>query len=146
MPRPNTPDTPVPRGRRIPLGRFWLDWRISFFLIAVCVVVVGIAIVALWGGHELVPSRPGSSSVMHRERAQVYAGLGKRAEAIREYRAALRLSPDDAELHRALALLFEAEGRFGEAIALYERSLRLEPASVEAAGIRTRIEVLRRRD
>ncbi len=139
------PQPSVPRGRRIPLSRFWLDWRISFFLVTVCVVVIGIAIVALWGRPEIVPSGAGSSPANHRELAQFYEGLGKTEEAIGEYQTAIRLSPDDPVLYEALALLFEKEGRFSEAIALYERSLELEAASAKASAIQMRIEQLRQR-
>lgn len=145
MVMPNVPKSRVPRGHRIPLSRFWLDWRISFFLLGVCLVVVVGAVITFQGGPETVPSMPGPSPVMHRERAQFYEGLGKMEEAIREYQAALHLSPRDPGLYQALALLFEKEGRFAEAIASYQRSLELEPESAKASAIRTRMEELRRR-
>lgn len=141
----NTPESPVPRRRRIPLSRFWLDWRISFFLVAVCVVVVGVAVVALWGRPGIVSSRPGPSPASHRERAQFYEGLGKNKDAIRAYQAAIRLRPEDPAQYQALALLFEKEGRFAEAIAAYERSLDLQPDAHERAFIQSRIEALRHR-
>jgi tetratricopeptide (TPR) repeat protein len=143
MSMPNAPESPVPRGRRIPLSRFWLDWRISFFLVAVCVVVIGIAVVALWGRPHILPSRAGSSSTTHRERAQFYERLGKTEDAIREYRAALRLDPENPALYQALALLYETEGRFAEAIDAYERSLARQPDAQERSVIRARIEALR---
>lgn len=139
------PQSPAPRGRRIPLSQFWLDWRISFFLIGVCVFVLGAALIALTGRPKVGPPVAGSSPTVHRERAQFYEGLGRIEDAIREYQAALRLSPADPGLHRALALLFDKKGRFAEAIAAYERVLQLEPASAEASAIRTRIAQLRQR-
>jgi tetratricopeptide (TPR) repeat protein len=141
----NTPKSPVPRGRRIPLSQFWLDWRISFFLIGVCVLILGVALVALTGRPKVVPAVGGSSPAIHRERAQFYEGLGRIRDAIREYEAAIRLSPADPALHRALALLFDREGRFAEAIVAYERLLQLEPASPEESAIRRRIAELRQR-
>jgi len=141
----NTPKSPVPRGRRIPLSQFWLDWRISLFLIGVCVLVLGVALVALTGRPTVVPSVAGSSPAIHSERAQFYEGLGRIEDAIREYEAAIRLSPADPALYRALALLFDREGRFAEAIVAYERLLQLEPASPEESAIRRRIAELRQR-
>jgi tetratricopeptide (TPR) repeat protein len=138
------PQSPVPRRRRIPLSRFWLDWRISFFLVTVCVVVVGVAVVALWGRPEFIRSGPGSSPATHRERAQFYEGLGKIDDAIHEYQAALRLSPEDPALYTALALLYEKEGRFAEAADTYERSLARQPDAQGRFAIRARIEALRR--
>ncbi len=82
---------------------------------------------------------------MHRESAQLYQGLGKIKEAIREYQAALHLSPREPELHWALAVLFEKEGRLAEAIASYEHYLQLEPDSAKASAVRRWIEELRRR-
>jgi tetratricopeptide (TPR) repeat protein len=114
--------------------------------VAVCVVVVGIAVVALWGRPAVVPSEADSSPAIHRERAQFFEGLGKTQEAIREYQAALRLSSDDPALYKALALLLEEEGRFAEAVAAYERFLDLEPESAKSFAIRMRIEQLRQRD
>jgi len=141
----NTPKSPVPRGRRIPLSQFWLDWRISLFLIGVCVLVLGVALVALTGRPTVVPSVAGSSPAIHSERAQFYEGLGRIEDAIREYEAAIRLSPADPALYRALALLSDREGRFAEAIVAYERLLQLEPASPEESAIRRRIAELRQR-
>ncbi len=137
--------SPAPRRRRIPLSRFWLDWRISFFLVAVCVLVVGVAVVALWGRLEFMRSGPGSSRATHRERAQFYDGLGKTEDAIREYRAALRLDPEDPALYHALALLYEEEGRVAEAADMYERVLDLQSDGQERSMIRARIEALRRK-
>jgi len=141
----NTPKSPVPRGRRIPLSQFWLDWRISLFLLGVCVLVLGVALVALTGRPTVVPSVAGSSPAIHSERAQFYEGLGRIEDAIREYEAAIRQSPTDPALYRALALLFDREGRFADAIVAYERILQLEPASPEASAIRRRIVELRQR-
>ena len=141
----NTPKSPVPRGRRIPLSQFWLDWRISLFLLGVCVLVLGVALVALTGRPTVVPSVAGSSPAIHSERAQFYEGLGRIEDAIREYEAAIRQSPTDPALYRALALLFDREGRFADAIVAYERILQLESASPEASAIRRRIVELRQR-
>lgn len=142
---PNAPGSPVPRGRRIPLSRFWLDWRISFFLVAVCVLVVGVAVVALWGRPEILPSKAPSPPTTHRARAQFYEGVGKIDEAILEYQAALRVAPTDPAVYKALALLYERKDRFPEAASAYERFLELQPDAAEGPLIRSRIEALRQR-
>ncbi|MFQ5532535.1 MAG: tetratricopeptide repeat protein [Candidatus Methylomirabilales bacterium] len=139
------PQSPVPRRRRIPLSRFWLDWRISLFLVAVCILVVLAAAMTLLSGQKTIPSIANPSPATHRERAQFFEGLGKSKDAIREYQAAIRLSPEDAGLHEALAFLYEREGRFAEAITSYERSLQLAPESEKSASIRSRVDELRRR-
>jgi len=139
----NIPPSPAPRGRRIPLSQFWLDWRISLFLVAVCTLVLGAGLLALWGWRAAPPPVTHASPAVHRERGEVYERLGKLEEAIGEYRVALRLSPADPTLHRALAGLFEKQGRIADAIATYERALELDPASPEAPDIRVRLEQLR---
>ena len=141
----NVPQSPVPRRRRIPLSRFWLDRRISFFLVAVCILVVVAAAMTLLSGQKTAPPIANFSPAMRRERAQFFEELGKIEDAVREYQAAIRLSPDDAGLHEALASLYEREGRFAEAITSYERSLQLAPESENSSSIRSRVDELRRR-
>ncbi|MEE8242161.1 MAG: tetratricopeptide repeat protein [candidate division NC10 bacterium] len=144
MMMPKVPQPPVPRRRRIPLSRFWLDRRINFFLGGVCLLVLVAAVLSLWGGPRATPSVAGSSPAMHRERAQYYEGIGQIEEAIREYQAALHLSPGEPTLHKSLALLFERQGRFPDAVASYERYLEIDSGAADGSAIRTRIEVLRR--
>ncbi len=132
------------RGRRIPLSRFWLDWRISLFLFGVCLLVLGAVIISLWRGPEATPPTFVPSATVHRERAELYERLGKMAEAVQEYQAALRLTPEDPALHKVLAQLLERQGKREEALIHYERSLQLDPASAEASAIRERIEGLRK--
>jgi protein O-GlcNAc transferase len=52
-------------------------------------------------------------------------------EAIIEYRAALRLKPDAADLHLAAGDLLMSEGRAAEALDDYRSELRVRPASAE---------------
>jgi tetratricopeptide (TPR) repeat protein len=141
----NSPRAPAPRGRRIPLSRFWLDWRISFFLLAVCLLVVGAGLGALWSGLSTGPPPADSSAAVYRERAQLYEGLGKVEEAITEYQAALRLTPTDPGLYRELGDLFEKQGRNEEAVALYEQAVTRVPAGAEAPALQGRLERLRGR-
>lgn len=135
---------PVPRGRRIPLSRFWLDRRISLFLVGVCLLILGAVIVLLWRAPAAPPPAFVPSATGHRERAELYEQLGEMAEAVEEYRAALRLAPEDPALHKALAQLLERQGRWEEAATHYERSLHLSPASQELPALRERIEGLRK--
>lgn len=144
MMMPKAPQSRVPRGRRIPLSRFWLDRRINVFLVGVCLLVLVAALISLWGRPRATSSVAGSSPAIHRERAQFYEGIGKLEDAIREYQAALDLSPTDPALHKSLALLFERQGRFADAVIAYERYLELEPEAAERSTIRTRIKDLRR--
>lgn len=144
MMMPKMPGSLVPRRRRIPLSRFWLDRRINFFLGGVCFLVLIAALISLWPPPEATRSVAGSSPAMHRERAQFYEGMGKLDGAIREYQAALRLAPKDPGLHKSLARLFERQGRFADAVVSYERYLDLQSDAAEDSAIRTRIEVLRR--
>ena len=139
------PQSRVPRRRRIPLSRFWLDWRISLFLVAVCIVVLAAAAMTLFSGQKTAPSIANLSPATRRERAQFFEGLGKIEDAIREYQAAIRLTPDDAGLHEALAFLYERKGRFADAISSYERSLQLAPESEKSSSIRSRVDELRRK-
>lgn len=145
MMMPKVPPSPAPRGRRIPLSRFWLDRRINFFLLGVCLLVLIAALISLWEGPRATPTVAGSSPAMYRERAQFYESIGQIEEAIREYEAALHLSPGDPTLHKSVALLFERQGRFAEAVASYERYLELGSEAAENSAIRSRIEELRKR-
>jgi tetratricopeptide (TPR) repeat protein len=112
--------------------------------VAVCVLVVGVAVVALWGRPDVVSPKADSSATIHRERAQFYEGLGKIEDAIREYQAALRVSPEDPALYTALALVYEKAGRFADAVDAYERSLELQPDAQARTAIRSRMESLQR--
>jgi tetratricopeptide (TPR) repeat protein len=58
---------------------------------------------------------------------------GRVKEAILEYRAALKLSADNAELYQRLGDLLSAAGEQGEATFHYREAHRLEPDRVEAA-------------
>jgi len=141
---PKMPPSPMPRRRRIPLSRFWLDRRINTFLIGVCLLVLAGALIALRPPPRATRSVAAPAPALHLERAEFYEGIGKLDEAIGEYRAALHRAPEDPGLHKSLALLFERQGRFADAVASYERYLELQPDAPEASAIRTRIAVLRR--
>jgi serine/threonine-protein kinase len=57
---------------------------------------------------------------------------GKVDEAIAEYRAALRLAPDDAGARTNLGIALDMQGRRDEAIAELREAIRLRPEHVEA--------------
>jgi tetratricopeptide (TPR) repeat protein len=144
MMMPKMPRALGPRGRRIPLSRFWLDRRINLFLGGVCLLVLIAALASLWVGARATRSVAGSAPTIHRERAEFFEGIGEFDEAIRAYQAALDRAPADPGLHKRLALLYERQGRFAEAVASYERCLELQSEAAEVVAIRARIEALRR--
>src|SRR5207253_145192 len=57
---------------------------------------------------------------------------GRRAGAIAEYQAALRIQPDDAAAQNNLAASLQQMGRAREAIPHYEAALKLKPDYAEA--------------
>ena len=63
----------------------------------------------------------------HVNAAQTAARAGLPAQAAREYRAALRLHPADADAEYALGGVLEQAGRKVEAIAAYRETIRLRP-------------------
>jgi Flp pilus assembly protein TadD len=56
-----------------------------------------------------------------------YGEKGRLDEAIREYRIALGLAPDDYQVHNNLGVAYKAQGRLGEALAEYLTAARLNP-------------------
>jgi len=60
------------------------------------------------------------------------ADQGKLAEAIAEYRAAVQIRPDDAELRDNLGIALAKQGRIEEAVAEYTAALRIDPNCAEA--------------
>jgi tetratricopeptide (TPR) repeat protein len=53
---------------------------------------------------------------------------------VEQFRTALRLRPDLAEVHRNLAAALAEQGQLSEAVGYYEQALRLKPGSGEAHG------------
>jgi protein O-mannosyl-transferase len=58
--------------------------------------------------------------------------LGRRAEAIEEYRQALRIAPDYAHAHNNLGSLLMAARQLEDAQAHFERALAIDPSYAEA--------------
>jgi serine/threonine protein kinase len=59
------------------------------------------------------------------------ANLGLIDEAIKAYREALRIKPDDAEAHNNLGIALYDKGLLDDAIAVYQEAIRLNPGSAE---------------
>ena len=57
----------------------------------------------------------------------VYTQQGRLDEAIREYQAALRINPDDADAYFSLGAIYTQQGRTDEAIREYQAALRVNP-------------------
>jgi hypothetical protein len=67
-------------------------------------------------------------------RARCRAALGREAEAIDDYRAALAAKPDSVASAQEMATLLERMGRRDEAAAAYARWLRIAPGNADAAA------------
>jgi tetratricopeptide (TPR) repeat protein len=59
--------------------------------------------------------------------ANALAGAGRSAEAITDYRQALRLDPNSSAAHHNLGLVLQAEGKSEEAVTEFRAALRLQP-------------------
>jgi tetratricopeptide (TPR) repeat protein len=66
-------------------------------------------------------------SVLRYNRAQLYSGMGRLAEALAEYTAVIEEDPHYAEYHFDRAGLLRRLGRDDEAMAEYETAMRLSP-------------------
>lgn len=74
---------------------------------------------------------PGSYRA-HQLRAQLHEARGEADDAVREYRAALRLKPDLQNVHFAMGSMLWALSRFQEALPELEAELRINPNHPEA--------------
>ena len=70
--------------------------------------------------------------VAHNNLGNDLADRGKIADAIIEYKAALQLRPDHAELRNNLGVALARQGKLEEALAEYAEALRIDPDCVEA--------------
>ena len=68
----------------------------------------------------------------HRTLALQADANGDREEAVRQFRYALELEPDDADLQLSLGMALDRAGRAREAVVELEAALRLEPQSAQA--------------
>jgi tetratricopeptide (TPR) repeat protein len=58
--------------------------------------------------------------------------LGRRREAIEQFRAALTLDPADFPAHFNLGLLLEEQGSAEEALGHYREAVRIDPGNAKA--------------
>ncbi|HEY7783725.1 MAG TPA: tetratricopeptide repeat protein [Pyrinomonadaceae bacterium] len=73
-----------------------------------------------------------SNAEAHYNLAQSYFGLNLYAEAVREYRAAVRFKEDDADIYYDLGLALSRLAQYDEAAAAFEKSLELDPENYRA--------------
>ncbi|MFE2106877.1 tetratricopeptide repeat protein [Kitasatospora sp. NPDC059463] len=71
-------------------------------------------------------------SVLRYNRAQVYAALGRHAEAVADYTAVIDCDPNYAEYHFDRGMLWRDLGEPERALADYDRAVRLSPPFPEA--------------
>jgi len=57
---------------------------------------------------------------------------GQTAEAIRYYREAIRLNPDDVDAHNNLGAVLDRKGHADEAIHEFQEAIRLKPEQADA--------------
>jgi tetratricopeptide (TPR) repeat protein len=71
-------------------------------------------------------------SVLRYNRAQVYAALGRLADAVEDYSAVIEQDPNYAEYYFDRAAIYRRLGRHAEARADYDQAIRLSPPFPEA--------------
>jgi tetratricopeptide (TPR) repeat protein len=82
---------------------------------------------------ELVSSDP-SNPLVHRDLGIIYANGGRSDDAMREFRLAIKLDPDDAESHLEIAKLLRSTGKKDEEsseLALTRGSSARKPLSLQ---------------
>ena len=79
---------------------------------------------------------------MHHNLGIAYAGLGRRAEAIRAFREAIRFRPSYVDAHLGLGKVLLDEGRKDEARVVFERVMALAPGSDIAVDVREQLKSL----
>lgn len=72
----------------------------------------------------------------HYNLGQTYAGLHVYTEAVREYRQAVRLKPDDAAIYYDLGLALMRLAQYDEAVSAFSKSLEIDPENFRAEDAR----------
>lgn len=72
------------------------------------------------------------NAVAHSNLGVAYEQAGRKTEATREYREALRVNPGMGQAHNNLAALLEGLGQYEEALVHYREALRLKPGAWQA--------------
>jgi tetratricopeptide (TPR) repeat protein len=75
----------------------------------------------------------------HLERAAELAAGGDADSAILEYKNALKLAPESAEVHERIADLYRQQSRFADALDWYRETSRLDPKRISAAMSEARL-------
>ena len=68
-----------------------------------------------------------NNPVAHNNLGLALTSQGKSADAIEQYRSALRINPNHASAHNNLGLVLASQGKFSEAIEQYRSALRINP-------------------
>ena len=76
---------------------------------------------------EAVPPPPAEVAAHRNDLGTDLARQGLREQAIAEFRAAIRIRPDDAVAHSNLGLALREQGKPEEAIAAYREAIRIQP-------------------
>jgi tetratricopeptide (TPR) repeat protein len=84
-------------------------------------------------------SSPEQRFAAHVERAERLVAEGRVADAILEYRSAIDLRPDDAELNQRVGDLFARQRSTLEAVSYYRRAFQLDPQRIDAAMAEARL-------
>ena len=63
---------------------------------------------------------------------QAYAGLHQYSDAIREYRQAARLKPDDSDIYYDLGVALSKLANYDEAVSAFSKSLEIDPENYRA--------------
>ena len=98
--------------------------RCAAGIIAVLVLVPACPSVIV--GEESLPSRTALAH-QHVEAARQAQVAHDLARAVEEYKKALTLMPDLAEIHQSLGLVYHLQNRYRDAIPAFERALELQP-------------------
>jgi len=73
-----------------------------------------------------------NSSVAHGSLGRAYQDLGQLAEAIREYKKAIKIFPNNYKAYYNLGVLYDGQGDLKEAVANYKRTIAINPAFINA--------------
>jgi tetratricopeptide (TPR) repeat protein len=91
-------------------------------------------------------SSPQERFAGHLERAQQLAAEGDAAAAILEYKNALDLEPENAEVHERIGDLYRGQSRFAEALTWYRGASRLDEKRISAAMSEARLLIFHDRE
>ena len=104
--------------------------------VLVSVAYVGLTEIQLqyWRSDETLFSHAvavtGENEIAHLNLGVVYEKTGRLDEAMREYRAALKINPRRAHTHNNIADLLDLTGQPAAALAEYQAAMQLDPSSV----------------